>query len=219
MTVVILTDCPPRLRGDLTKWLLEINTGVYVGRVSARVRDQLWERICANVKTGRATMVFRASNEQRMDFRVHNTTWQPVDFDGVKLMRRPLPSTAAKAAVPYLPDGFSRAAQQQKARRMAAARQRKTESRYVVLDVETTGLNAETDEIIEMAALRIEDARPVAEFQRYVSARAPLPAGITALTGISDSVLLEQGIPLAQAMQELLAFLDGSPLLCYNAPV
>lgn len=121
MTVVILTDCPPRLRGDLTKWLLEINTGVYVGRVSARVRDQLWERICANVKTGRATMVFRASNEQRMDFRVHNTTWQPVDFDGVKLMRRPLPSTAAKAAVPYLPDGFSRAAQQQKARRMAAA--------------------------------------------------------------------------------------------------
>lgn len=69
-----------------------------------------------------------------------------------------------------------------------------------------------------MAALRIEDARPVAEFQRYVSARAPLPAGITALTGISDSVLLEQGIPLAQAMQELLAFLDGSPLLCYNAP-
>ncbi|MCI5956434.1 MAG: type I-E CRISPR-associated endoribonuclease Cas2e [Clostridiales bacterium] len=218
MTVVILTDCPSRLRGDLTKWLLEINTGVYVGRVSARVRDQLWERICANVKTGRATMVFRASNEQRMDFRVHNTTWQPVDFDGVKLMRRPLPSTSAKAAVPYLPDGFSRAAQQQKARRMAAARQRKIESRYVVVDVETTGLNAETDEIIEMAALRIENARRVAEFQRYVSARAPLPTGITALTGISDSVLLEQGIPLAQAMQELLAFLDGSPLLCHNAP-
>ena len=32
MVVVTLTDCPPKLRGDLTKWLMEINTGVYVGR-------------------------------------------------------------------------------------------------------------------------------------------------------------------------------------------
>lgn len=72
MTVVVLTDCPPKLRGDLTKWLLEINTGVYVGNLSARVREELWTRICENLKTGRATMVFRASNEQKMDFRVHN---------------------------------------------------------------------------------------------------------------------------------------------------
>ena len=85
MTVVILMDCPPKLRGDLTKWMLEINTGVYVGRVSARVRDQLWERICANVKTGRATMVCRANNEQRMDFRVHNTTWQPAEVNASAL--------------------------------------------------------------------------------------------------------------------------------------
>ena len=38
MIVVTLTDCPPRLRGDLSKWLLEINTGVYVGRLNKRVR-------------------------------------------------------------------------------------------------------------------------------------------------------------------------------------
>jgi CRISPR-associated protein Cas2 len=36
-----MTKCPPKLRGDLSKWLLEINTGVYVGQVSARVRDAL----------------------------------------------------------------------------------------------------------------------------------------------------------------------------------
>lgn len=39
MVVVTLTDCPPKLRGDLTKWLMEINTGVYVGKVSARIRE------------------------------------------------------------------------------------------------------------------------------------------------------------------------------------
>ena len=89
MIVVTLSDCPARLRGDLTKWLIEINTGVYVGQVSARVRDELWDRICEHVKDGRATMVFSARNEQGLQFRVHNTTWEPVDFDGITLMRRP----------------------------------------------------------------------------------------------------------------------------------
>ena len=59
MVVVTLTDCPPKLRGDLTKWLLEINTGVYVGKINARVREELWKRICDNIKSGRATMSFR----------------------------------------------------------------------------------------------------------------------------------------------------------------
>ena len=90
MVVVTLTDCPPRLRGDLSKWLQEIDTGVYVGRVSRRVRDELWERICQNLPRGRATMVYPADNEQRMEFHVHNTVWQPVDFEGITLMRRPL---------------------------------------------------------------------------------------------------------------------------------
>ena len=90
-----MTDCPPRLRGDLSKWLCEINTGVYVGQLSSRVRDALWDRVCKNLQTGRATMVYTTNGEQKMDFRVHNTSWTPVDFDGIKLMRRPLPQGAA----------------------------------------------------------------------------------------------------------------------------
>lgn len=73
MIVLSLSNCPPKLRGDLSKWLVEINAGVYVGRVSARVRDELWQRVCENLRDGRATMVFRANTEQGMDFRVHNT--------------------------------------------------------------------------------------------------------------------------------------------------
>ena len=90
MIIVVLTDCPPKLRGDLSKWLFEINTGVYVGNVSARVREALWIRICETVQQGQATMVYPAPGEQKMEFRVHNTTWEMVDYDGVKLMRRPL---------------------------------------------------------------------------------------------------------------------------------
>ncbi len=45
MTVVTLSKVPPSLRGDLTKWMQEIATGVYVGNFNTRVREQLWERI------------------------------------------------------------------------------------------------------------------------------------------------------------------------------
>ena len=45
-----MTNCPPSLRGDLSKWLCEINTGVYVGNVSSRVRDAIWDRVCENLK-------------------------------------------------------------------------------------------------------------------------------------------------------------------------
>lgn len=96
MLVICLSKCPPALRGDLTRWLQEIDTGVYAGHVSARVREELWERIVSNIKDGRATMVYSARNEQRMEFRVHNTEWVPIDFDGLKLMLRPRSNLPAK---------------------------------------------------------------------------------------------------------------------------
>ena len=96
-----MTNCPPSLRGDLSKWLCEINTGVYVGNVSSRVRDAIWDRVCENLKNGQATLVFNTNNEQRMDFRTHNTSWEAVDFEGIKLMRRPLPQTQAVEACPH----------------------------------------------------------------------------------------------------------------------
>ena len=57
-----MTNCPPSLRGDLSKWLCEINTGVYVGNVSSRVRDAIWDRVCENLKNGQATLVFNTTN-------------------------------------------------------------------------------------------------------------------------------------------------------------
>ena len=113
MIVFSLTNCPPRLRGDLSKWLVEINTGVYVGNVNARVRDELWKRICENVHDGRATLVYSTNNEQGMDFRVYNTTWYPVDYDGIKLMLRPNESAVGDNE----PVKLSRVAQQARALR------------------------------------------------------------------------------------------------------
>jgi CRISPR-associated protein Cas2 len=88
VTIVILTAVPPGLRGHLTRWLLEISPGVFVGHVSARVRELMWERIAEFVDDGRALMVHSIRGEQRLAFEVHGHDWTPVDYDGITLMRR-----------------------------------------------------------------------------------------------------------------------------------
>lgn len=89
MIVVVLTVFPPKLRGHLTRWLMEISPGVYVGKVTARVRELLWNQILENIGVGRAIMVYLADNEQGMSFKVCGQEWQPVDFDGLELIMRP----------------------------------------------------------------------------------------------------------------------------------
>lgn len=95
MTVIVVTACPTGLRGHLTRWLLEISPGVFVGTVTKRVRQLLWVRVLEMVKTGRALMVYRANNEQGLAFEVHEHDWVPIDFEGVTLMLRPVDSSDA----------------------------------------------------------------------------------------------------------------------------
>lgn len=109
--------------------------------VRRRVRDAVWDRVCQNLKSGQATLVYTAAGEQRMEFRTHNTSWEAVDFDGIKLMRRPLPQTQTEAM--DLKPGFSKAAKYQMAQKMAQRTARKPgENDYTVIDLETTGLHA-----------------------------------------------------------------------------
>lgn len=89
MIVVVLTAVPAGLRGVLTRWLLEIAPGVFVGHVSRRIREHLWERIVDGVGRGRAILVYSQRSEQKLAFWVHGHDWQPVDFDGLSLMLRP----------------------------------------------------------------------------------------------------------------------------------
>ena len=91
MTVVVVIAVPPGLRGHLTRWLLEIAPGVFVGSITARVRDHLWERVTKYLGAGgRGVMVFPARNEQGLAFRVTPGPWEPVDCDGLTLIRRSL---------------------------------------------------------------------------------------------------------------------------------
>ena len=89
MIVLVLSAVPEGLRGHVTRWLMEISPGVFVGTLSARGRERLWDIVTENVKTGRAVMVYRARNEQGLAFLTWGDPWKPVDFDGLTLMMRP----------------------------------------------------------------------------------------------------------------------------------
>ena len=208
-----MTDCPPRLRGDLSKWLCQIDTGVYVGRVSSRVRDALWKRICENLKQGRATMVYTTNGEQKMEFCVHNSIWTPVDFDGIKLMRRPLPQGSEQQE--KLKAGFSQAAQRRIAQKTHEAKAREKQP-YVILDLETTGLKPERDSVIEVAALRVEPDGSVRKFSHLVQYAGKLPDVITQLTGITEELLQGQGIPMSDALDQLLEWMGNDTVVGYN---
>lgn len=88
MIVLVVTACPAGLRGDLTKWLMEVAPGTFVGNPSARIRDLLWERTVDLCKDGQALLVHSTNNEQGMDFRTHRHKWAPTDYDGLTLMLR-----------------------------------------------------------------------------------------------------------------------------------
>lgn len=215
MVVITLEKSPLALRGDLTKWLQEISMGVYVGQVSARVRDRLWERVCKECKSGRATMVYSVRNEQRYDFRIHNTTWEPIDFDGLKLMMRP--SSARTKSLGKKRLGWSEASRFSKKKGRKPNRDFELPSEYVVVDIETTGLNPNKDEIIELAAIRVRGGRETDAFQCLVHCGGGLSDAIAKLTGLSHSRLMAEGLILENALTNFLEFVSDDLIVAHNA--
>lgn len=93
MTVIILANCPAGLRGFLTRWLLELSPGVFLGAPSARVRDVLWAEVRQYSGQGRALLAYQTDNEQGFAFETHDHAWHPIDHEGLTLLRRPNPAS------------------------------------------------------------------------------------------------------------------------------
>jgi CRISPR-associated protein Cas2 len=93
MLVIVLENAPPRLRGRLAIWLLEVRAGVYVGSYSAKTRGHIWDSVVAGLETGNAVMAWRANNDSGFDFvTIGENRRIPVDLDGAKLVSfLPLP--------------------------------------------------------------------------------------------------------------------------------
>lgn len=87
MLVIVVENAPPRLRGRLAIWLLEVRAGVYVGNYSRKLREHIWEQVEAGIEDGNAVLAWTSNNEAGFDFRTLGTNRrEPVEWDGVKLV-------------------------------------------------------------------------------------------------------------------------------------
>lgn len=86
MVVVVLENAPPRLRGRLRLWLIEMQTGVYVGSGGGALRTLVWTEIERGIGAGRAMMVWRVPTAAGFDLQaigLGQDVW--LDFDGIRL--------------------------------------------------------------------------------------------------------------------------------------
>lgn len=204
---LLLPTVRPACGGDLTKWLCEINAGVYVGRVSAKVREELWKRICQHLKNGQATMVFNAANEQGMDFYTWNSTWKPVDLDGIKLMLHPLPENPMNGSQENR--GRSRSGLHIFLRKKAAKQNRFEALRnYTVVDLETTGLDPLKNEILEFGAIKVRKGEIINRYEELVRVSGKIPTAISQITGITTELVQQKGEPLKESLIEFLEFIE-----------
>jgi CRISPR-associated protein Cas2 len=87
MLLIVVENVPPRLKGRLAVWLLEIRAGVFVGNYSRRTRDMIWGQVKSNVKDGNAVIAWSSSNDAGFDFETcGKNRRRPVDFEGLRLV-------------------------------------------------------------------------------------------------------------------------------------
>lgn len=89
---------------------------------------------------------------------------------------------------------------------------------FVVFDLETTGLDARQNEIIEIAAIKANrDSRSHLSFQALVKPEAKLPEVITRITGITQKMVDRDGEDLGSVLDGFIAFAGDLRLVAFNA--
>lgn len=87
MLVIVLENVPPRLRGRLAVWLLEVRAGVYIGKVSSKIREMIWKQVELGLEEGNAVIVWQTNTEAGYDFQTLGKNRRiPKEMDGVKLI-------------------------------------------------------------------------------------------------------------------------------------
>lgn len=229
-TVITLKKVPNSLRGDLTRWMQEIATGVYVGSYNSKVREYLWKRVTDTVGQGEAAMCYSCRNEIGYSFCTCNTDRQVVDYDGIPLVLIPVTDTDDNDAMD-ISQGFSNASKFHHARRMVKAQgfpdlnttklnsdgscdDNSNNHDIVFLDIETSGLDAENDQIIEIGAIKLSGGN-YTEFHRLIKSQTNIPEVVRKLTGITDE-MLSTGNTMESSISDFHAFIQSATLIGYN---
>jgi len=89
MVILVVSRVPVSLRGRLSRWLVQMKPGVFVGTLSHRVRSRLWDSTCRSLRSGWAVLLYPAKTEQGFSIQTHGDG--PVvmeDFEGLWLAKK-----------------------------------------------------------------------------------------------------------------------------------
>ena len=90
MLVMILENTPASLKGELSRWLIEPKSGIFLGNPSARVRDKLWEKALGKCREGGVLQIWTSRCPQGYLWRSSGSmSRQVVDVEGIALVRSP----------------------------------------------------------------------------------------------------------------------------------
>lgn len=212
MIMVYVSKCPNRLRGDLTKWLYCVGSGLYVGDVNARIREYLWSRVVDDIENGSAIMAYDANTESGLEVRLHGTELSMRDYDGLLVpFVRKRPDSDEDAEL-------SNERPVWRARKLISrSGSHKTSTRRLAfIDIETTGLDVFGDAIIEVGVLPVDDGVVLSGWSSLVAQDVALPGRITDLTGILGWMLRDEGTDLSVVLDSFLGFIQGRQVMCYN---
>ncbi|MFR7638176.1 MAG: type I-E CRISPR-associated endoribonuclease Cas2e [Allobaculum sp.] len=205
MLVLLLTACPPRLKGDISKWLFEIHPGVYIGSPSRRVADQIWNRVTTSIRKGKAVMALSASNEQGYVIRTHHSDLEVTDFDGIQLMKH-------IKAQKWIEQEESIDVKKLSTPDYLHFKDTFWPSGFIILCIETSGPNPNEDTILEIGALKVKKGKEVDCFHTYIRSVESIPESQFMQNG---NILekLSQGLSEPEAVYYLNLFRDKMPIL------
>ncbi len=87
MVVMVLQKTPAALKGELSRWLFEATPGLYIGHVSAMVRDKLWEKCANNKSAGSVFQAWSTNTEQHFAMRiVGSEKIRVIDYEGLQFV-------------------------------------------------------------------------------------------------------------------------------------
>lgn len=213
VTVITVTNAPPSLRGDLTKWMQEIAVGVYIGNFNVKIREELWARVKESIGKGQATLSYGHRNELGYRFDTFNTERRSIDFDGIQLVQFPIAESNKEGEKTK---GFSNASKFRRGRKHSKKYDIPYQEKgYVVLDIETDGLDCNHNRIIEIGAVKIIGNSQYT-FEKLIRLGQSLPQSIVELTGITDELLSKEGVSIEKALEELVEFIGKFPIIGYS---
>lgn len=88
---------------------------------------------------------------------------------------------------------------------------------FIAVDLETTGFSHNYDSILQIGAVKIIDDKPAGEFNVYIRMTKKVPKEVTEITGITNELLNEKGVPYARALHDFVQFIGDLDMVSHNA--